>query len=227
MRNVAVILAAGKGERAGGDCPKQFRVLADGRTVLERCVDAFEASEEVNEIVVVTHPAYVSAVQAMLLKCSWAKVSAVIEGGAERWESSWNAVRYLVAAGYAADETNILLHDSARPFVSERILGDVCRALKEDEAVTVAVPVTDTLYIVREGRLTDVPPRSDFLRAQTPQAFRLGVIADAYRQFMADSAHQATDDIGVLRRYCPEVGIRIVAGDEANRKLTYAADFAQ
>ena len=111
--------------------------------------------------------------------------------------------------------------------VTERIIGDVCRALREAEAVTVAVPVTDTLYIVKEGRLTDVPPRSDFLRAQTPQAFRLSVIADAFRQFMAAGAVQATDDVGVLRHYRPDVSIRIVAGDEANRKLTYAADFAQ
>ncbi len=227
MRNVAVILAAGKGERAGGGVPKQFRMLRDGRTVLEQCVGAFEASEQIDEIIVVTHPAYVSAVQAMMLQCSWAKVTAIIEGGVERWESSWNAVHYLVTNGFEADKTNILLHDSARPFVTERIIGDVCRALREAEAVTVAVPVTDTLYIVKEGRLTDVPPRSDFLRAQTPQAFRLSVIADAFRQFMAAGAVQATDDVGVLRHYRPDVSIRIVAGDEANRKLTYAADFAQ
>lgn len=227
MRNVAVILAAGKGERAGGDRPKQFRTLGDGRTVLETCVAAFEASEWVDEIVLVSNRDYVSAVQAMLLQCGWAKVTAVIEGGSERWESSWNAVRYLLDAGYPAADTNILLHDSARPFVSDRILGDVCRALREDEAVTVAVPVTDTLYIVKEGRLSDVPPRADFLRAQTPQAFRLAVIGDAFRQFLSDSTHRATDDIGVLRRYRPDVSVRIVEGDEANRKLTYAADFAQ
>ncbi len=211
MRNVAVILAAGKGERAGGGVPKQFRMLRDGRTVLEQCVGAFEASEQID----------------VMLQCSWAKVTAIIEGGVERWESSWNAVHYLVTNGFEADKTNILLHDSARPFVTERIIGDVCCALREAEAVTVAVPVTDTLYIVKEGRLTDVPPRSDFLRAQTPQAFRLSVIADAFRQFMAAGAVQATDDVGVLRHYRPDVSIRIVAGDEANRKLTYAADFAQ
>lgn len=224
MRNIAVILAAGAGKRAGGGLPKQFRILKDGRTVLECCVAAFEACEAVDDIRIVTHKDYFAPVQQAILACGWQKVSAVIAGGAERWESSWNAIRSLAAEN---DDANILLHDCARPFVSDRILMDVCRALETREAVTVAVPVTDTLYRVTDGQVTDIPPRTAFLRAQTPQAFRLAVIRDAYRQFIADSEHDTTDDIGVLRRYRSDVAIHIVEGEEANRKLTFASDFIQ
>lgn len=221
MRNIAVILAAGSGTRAGGGLPKQFRRLADGRTVLETCVAAFEACGAIAEILIVTSPDYIVPVQQQILSSGWQKVSGIVSGGAERWESSWNAIRSLATD----DETNILLHDCARPFVSVRILDDVCRALEQSEAVTVAVPVTDTLYRVAENRMVDVPPRTDYLRAQTPQAFRLRVIREAYTRFVADTDHTTTDDIGVLRRYRPDVIIQIVEGEEANRKLTFAADF--
>ena len=224
MINIAVILAAGSGKRAGGGLPKQFRRLADGRTVLETCVAAFEACGAIDEILIVTHPDYIVPVQQQILSSGWQKVSGVVAGGAERWESSWNAIQSLAVD---EEQTNILLHDCARPFVSVRILDDVCRALEQSAAVTVAVPVTDTLYRVAENRLVDVPSRTDYLRAQTPQAFRLRVIREAYARFMADTDHTATDDIGVLRRYRPDVVIQIVEGEEANRKLTFAADFQQ
>ena len=222
MRNIAVILAAGLGQRAGGGVPKQFRMLENGRTVLETCVETFESVDAIDDIYLVSHPNYLSTVYQLVLSNGWQKVRAVLEGGEQRWESSWKAISHFKDA---APDTNILLHDCARPFVSERILTDVCQALTTSEAVTVAVPVTDTLYRVSDGQLLDIPPRTDYLRAQTPQGFRLAVIREAYERFIADEVHTATDDIGVLRQYRPDVAIRIVAGEEQNRKLTFASDF--
>lgn len=202
--------------------PKQFRMLENGRTVLETCVETFESVDAIDDIYLVSHPNYLSTVYQLVLSNGWQKVRAVLEGGEQRWESSWKAISHFKDA---APDTNILLHDCARPFVSERILTDVCQALTTSEAVTVAVPVTDTLYRVSDGQLLDIPPRTDYLRAQTPQGFRLAVIREAYERFIADEVHTATDDIGVLRQYRPDVAIRIVAGEEQNRKLTFSSDF--
>jgi len=221
MRNIAVILAGGTGSRAGAGVPKQFRRLEDGRTSLEACVQAFAASRSISEIVVVMHPDHIAQAQQLLRD----KAVTIIAGGSERWESSRNAIRHLATL---QEEANILLHDCARPFVSQRIIDDVCRALETHEAVTMAVPMTDTLYKVEslKWKVESIPPRSEYMRAQTPQAFRLSLIERAYRLALSDpDGVAATDDCGIVNKYIPEQPIYIVEGEEANRKLTYASDF--
>lgn len=229
MINIAVILAGGSGKRVGGDRPKQLLPLKDGRTVLQTAVDAFRACEEINDVVVVMHPDYVEEMSS-LLSCP------VIPGGKERWESSWNAIQYIAGSQLPNSQmVNILLHDAARPFVSEAIIRNVCKALEVHEAVTVAVPATDTIYEVTSASQDDgsaslclcrIPARSSMMRAQTPQAFRLPLIQRAYEIAIQDPALQATDDCGIVHTYLPEVPICIVEGEEQNRKLTFKEDFA-
>jgi 2-C-methyl-D-erythritol 4-phosphate cytidylyltransferase len=215
MKNIAVILAGGTGTRAGEGEPKQFRLLPDGRTVLETCVTAFAGL--VDSICVVTHPDFAERTRNILN----GRNIVVINGGKERWESSWNAIQAL-----GDEEANVLIHDCARPFVSSRIIADVCRALETHEAVTVAIPATDTLYMVNDCCVADIPPREKFMRAQTPQAFRLPLIRRAYELAMCDpNGVAATDDCGIVKRYLPEREIFIVEGEEANKKLTYKEDF--
>jgi 2-C-methyl-D-erythritol 4-phosphate cytidylyltransferase len=128
------------------------------------------------------------------------------------------------------DETDaaLWLHDAARPFVSQRILADVAQALEEHEAVTVAVPVTDTLYKVKGERLkvkvNSVPSRSEYMRAQTPQAFHLEVVADAYMRAIEADYNMATDDAGIVRKFASKHPIYIVMGEETNKKITYKED---
>ena len=216
MRNIAIILAGGTGVRAGGNQPKQFRLLPNGKTVLQTCVDAFEG--QVDAICVVIHPDYLDEARTMLANDR----IMLVPGGKERWESSWNAIQ---AIG-DNDNVNVLIHDAARPFVSARIIGDVCRALESHEAVTVAVPTTDTLYRVADSCVADIPQRADFMRAQTPQAFRLSLIRKAYEIALEDpKGICVTDDCGIIRHYMPKVPIYIVAGEETNKKLTYKEDF--
>lgn len=215
MRNIAVILAAGIGSRAGEGEPKQFRILENGKTVLETCVAAFDGL--VDGICVVTHPDYVERTEKLLRD----RNIMLVGGGKERWESSWNAIQAL-----GGGEVNVLIHDCARPFVSPRIIRDVCRALETNEAVTVAVPATDTLYHVADGCVAEIPQRAEYMRAQTPQAFRLSLIREAYTRALQDANGVAvTDDCGIVKRYVPEQKIVIVAGEEGNRKLTYKEDF--
>ena len=230
MRNIAIILAGGVGNRVGGDKPKQLLPLADGRTILEHSVDAFEQAPSIDEIAIVMHPDYSAEVQGMCEQNDWQKVTKIIPGGSERWESSWHAI---VAYMDEDEESALWFHDAARPFVSQRILADVALALETHSAVTVAVPVTETLYRVErrrasagenEWRVDSVPARSEYMRAQTPQAFHMEIVANAYMKAIADEAVIATDDVGIVRKYAPKQSIYIVMGDEENRKITFAQD---
>lgn len=236
MTNIAIILAGGIGSRVGGKMPKQLLPLEDGRSILEHSVEAFEQAKCINEIGIVMHPDYIACAEEMLLRNGWQKVAFIIAGGSERWESSVNAIQEIeqrigvpiLQPSYNHPITNILLHDAARPFVSQRIINDVCKALETHRAVTVAIPATDTMYAISQNAsgliVQDIPPRATLMCAQTPQAFRLEVITKAYDLAPQDPDLQATDDCGIVHHYLPEVPIYIVQGDPANRKITYKED---
>lgn len=215
------------GTRVGGNIPKQLIPLSDGRSVLEHSVDAFEAASCIDEIVIVMHPEWLKEAEKLSRRNAWQKVRQIISGGSERWESSWHAIQAF--SGQLSD-ISLWLHDAARPFVSQRILADVAEALETHAAVTVAVPVTDTLYKVRRDdvqgtkEVETIPSRTDFMRAQTPQAFHLDVLKEAFERALAQGQVAVTDDVGIVQAYMPEQPIFIVSGEEANRKITYAED---
>lgn len=226
MYNIAVILAGGIGARVGGNMPKQLLPLADGKTILEHSVDAFEQAGCINEVCIVMHPDYICEAEKMLQVNDWQKVKHIVAGGKERWESSVNAIRLyqerLESEQFA--EANILLHDAARPFVSQRIIGGVCEALETHEAVVVAIPSTDTVYEMQNGCVARIPNRSTIMRAQTPQAFRLPLIVKAYDIALNSENMQVTDDCGVVFNYIPTQPIHIVLGEEQNNKITFKED---
>ena len=249
MQNVAVILAGGIGARVGGNTPKQLLPLQDGKSVLEHAVGAFEQSPHIHEICIVMHPDYIAHAEQMLLANAWQKVRHIIPGGKERWESSVNAIRQVrgdrlevkgqetncqLPIANSHNAVNLLLHDAARPFVSQEIIARVCEALKEHEAVTVAIPSTDTVYEMVDGKVARIPQRSTIMRAQTPQAFRLKLIAEAYTKALsldslsaeacAEAHLPATDDCGIVHKYMSEVPIHIVLGEEQNKKITFKED---
>ena len=235
LKNIAVVLAGGIGARVGGNTPKQLLPLADGRSVLEHAVNAFEQSPHIDEVCIVMHPDYIAYAEQMLLANAWQKVSQIVPGGKERWESSVNAIRLLGERREAiGNEVNLLLHDAARPFVSQEIIARVCEALEEHEAVTVAIPSTDTVYEMVDGKVARIPQRSTIMRAQTPQAFRLELIAEAYAKALGTelcdiqacvACHlPATDDCGIVHEHMPEVPIYIVRGEEQNKKITFKED---
>ena len=224
--NIAVVLAGGVGARVGGNMPKQLLPLADGKTILEHSVDAFEQAECIDEVCIVMHPDYIAEAEKMLQANGWTKMRHIIPGGKERWESSVNAIRLyqekLSERKFA--DSNILLHDAARPFVSQRIIADVCSALKEHVAVVVAIPSTDTVYEMQNGCVACIPNRSTIMRAQTPQAFRLPLITKAYDIALNSENMQVTDDCGVVFNHIPTQPIHIVIGEEQNKKITYKED---
>ena len=249
LYNIAVILAGGIGARVGGNTPKQLLPLEDGHSVLEHAVNAFEQSPHIHEVCIVMHPDYIIHAEQMLLANAWQKVRHIIPGGKERWESSVNAIRQIrgerleaignenncqLPTSNSANIVNLLLHDAARPFVSQEIIANVCQALEEHEAVVVAIPSTDTVYEMVDGNVARIPNRSTIMRAQTPQAFRLELIAEAYTKALgvndlsaaacAEAHLPATDDCGVVFSHMPHVPIHIVLGEEQNRKITFKED---
>ena len=239
MYYIAVILAGGIGARVGGGVPKQLLPLQDGKSVLEHAVDAFEQSSHIDEICIIMHPDYIMHAEQMLLANAWQKVRHIIPGGKERWESSVNAIRLYMNQQNSLPfregaGVGLLLHDAARPFVSQEIIANVCEALKEHEAVTVAIPSTDTVYEMVDRKVALIPQRSTIMRAQTPQAFRLELIAEAYAkalgadicdvQACAEAHLPATDDCGIVHEHMPHTPIYIVLGEEQNKKITFKED---
>jgi 2-C-methyl-D-erythritol 4-phosphate cytidylyltransferase len=229
MRMVAVVLGGGTGRRLGSSAPKQLLELG-GRTLIEHCVDAFSRAPGVDEILVVMAGGYVEQVKVMLAEAGYRKVSAVIEGGTARSDSTRIALA-AIAADRAdrpdqAEESGVLLHDAARPLVDQRIIADCVAALAEREAIGTAVPSSDTIVFAPHGVMSHVPPREQLWRCQTPQCFRLPVIARAHELAAADPDFAPTDDCGVVLRYLPGVDVHIVPGNERNMKITYPQDLA-
>ena len=119
----------------------------------------------------------------------------------------------------------VLIHDAVRPGVSGSLIGRVCAALRSHAVANVVLPVVDTLIEVdTDGRMRRVPDRALLRRVQTPQGFHAPVLFEAYRRALADPNFRATDDCSVVFRYCPEIDIALVPGEERNLKLTYPED---
>jgi 2-C-methyl-D-erythritol 4-phosphate cytidylyltransferase len=218
---VAVLLAGGVGKRAGLGMPKQFAELR-GRTILEHSLAALHDHPQVDGVLVVMAPGFVDA--ARVITAAYPQVLDVIEGGAERSDSTVQALKWLEARGQVG---NVLIHDAARPLLTAEVIARCVSALATHEAVGVAVPSSDTIFCTDEtGALVDVPARQTLWRAQTPQGFRLATLHAAYDVALADPDFVATDDCSVVHRYLPDVAVHVVDGDERNIKVTGPLDLA-
>lgn len=217
--NIAVILAGGLGARLEKSLPKQFFKVA-GKMVIEHAVDAFEKNEFIDEIAIVINNHYIFMVEDMIVKNGWQKVKRILIGGKERYHSSQAAV----SAYSDFKEANLIFHDAARPLVSQRIINDVVESMKVYNAVDVAINSADTIIEVNNDIITTIPERMKLRRGQTPQGFKLEVIAKAYALALLDKNFKATDDCGIVSKYLPEEKIFVVKGEEVNMKLTYPED---
>ena len=208
MTTAAVIVAAGRGSRAGGEIPKQWQMLA-GRPVLAHTLAAFGG--HVDRLVLVIHPD--DRDRASTLSGD----ALVVDGGATRDASVRAALEALAGTGV----TRVLIHDGARPLVSEAVIGRVLAALEAYPGAAPALAVTDALWRGRDGLVDGTQDRAGLWRAQTPQGFRFDAILAAHR------AHpgQAADDVEVAR--AAGLDVAIVEGDEANLKLTFPGDFVR
>ena len=223
MRTVAVVLAGGSGERFGTSVPKQLLPFA-GRPLLEHSVAAFDQARAVDSVLVVMAASHAGRAREVLAAGGYRKLAGVIPGGTTRVESTRLAITEL-----GDRECDVLFHDAARPLVDQRIIADCVAALAEHRAVGVAVPSSDTIAVVSDGTMADMPRRDTLVRLQTPQGFRLSVIRRAHELAAADPRFAdllATDDCGIVLRYLPDVRVQIVRGSERNLKITFPRDLA-
>lgn len=228
---VAVVLAAGSGLRFDPANPKQLVSLA-GTPIVGWSIAAFERNPRVTDILVVVNAQVHQAVEQLIAAAGYTKVQAVIEGGAERSDSTEAALRMLADHGVPAD-AKVLIHDSVRPFVSQAQIDGCIDALDEFKAATVACPSTDTILLTQDlgdrETVVQVPERRHSFRAQTPQAFRFETIRTAYDLAADDPDFRPTDDTRVVVDYLPNEPVAIVGGSPLNMKVTTQDDmpFAQ
>lgn len=220
MKNIAVLLAAGSGSRFGGNTPKQF-LNVKGKLLIEYAMEAFQRHPMIDEIVVVTNELFIPKMEKLITEKKYDKFSQVLQGGAERYLSTLAAI----TAFKDEPEANLIFHDAARPFISEAIISATIESLKKHEAVVVAIPATDTiLKIGEESSIVGIPEREELYNAQTPQAFRLSVIEEAFEKALQDPNFKATDDGSVVFRYLPKQKVKIVKGEHRNIKITFEED---
>lgn len=215
MTVAALIVAAGRGTRAGPGAPKQYRLLA-GQPVLRRTLAAFSGHPGVDHVLTVIHPddraAYDEAAADL------PKILPPCSGGSTRQASVLLGLEALAAL----TPSRVLIHDGARPLVSPGIISRSIEALATRSGALVAIPLTDTIRRASDGLAGETIPRDGLWRAQTPQAFRFEAILAAHR---AMAGGETTDDVAVAAAAGIEVAM--IEGDEANMKITSADDLAR
>ncbi len=220
---VALIVAAGTGQRFGGEVAKQYRMLA-GRTVLARAVCALKNAAGIDAVRAVIDPDQIVAYRAAVAGIDLLEP---VAGGDTRQQS----VRRGLESVAALNPARVLIHDAARPLVSDALIGRVLAALERADGAVPALPVTDTLKRATEStagappgglRILETVSRDGLWRAQTPQGFRFGPLLEAHRRH-ADWA--ATDDAALIERAGGTV--ELVMGEEDNMKITGPDDLAR
>jgi 2-C-methyl-D-erythritol 4-phosphate cytidylyltransferase/2-C-methyl-D-erythritol 2,4-cyclodiphosphate synthase len=213
---IALVVAAGRGSRLGGDRPKQYLSLA-GEAILRRTLRALKAHPGIDGVRAVIHPddgdAYAEAAAGL-------DVLAPVHGGASRQESVLHGLESLAEAAPA----RVLIHDGARPFVDTATIDRVLAALETQPGAIPAIPVADTLKREGSGRaIAETVGRTGLWRAQTPQGFRFADILAAHRQ--AAGCAEASDDAAVMERAGHAVGL--IDGNPENVKVTTQDDLTR
>lgn len=226
MNCTAIVLAAGQGKRMGTKIQKQFLDLK-GKPVLWYSLHAFEMSEWIDEIILVTGEDLISYCKEEIVeRYGFQKVHAVVAGGAERYHSVYRGLQAISDV----EQRIVFIHDGARPFLTEDMIERVYKETLDHGACVVGMPVKDTIKIADEnGFIRETPKRSLVWQIQTPQVFDAELIVPAYRQViereqeLLDKGVQITDDAMVVETMCAHP-VKLVQGSYENMKLTTPED---
>lgn len=212
VKTAALIVAAGRGHRAGGGLPKQYRDLG-GEPVLKRTLRAFHAHPAIDTVMVVIHPDDQS-----YFELSNEFIGAnYCYGGNTRNQSVHNGLQAL--SNQSPD--HVLVHDAARPFVSEDLIQRLCDVLAGSDAVVPGLPITDATFTREQDAIGDSVDRGRLVRVQTPQAFHFSALLSAFET--QGSGKDYPDEASLMR--AAGVPVSIIEGDPANIKLTFPGDF--
>lgn len=217
-KNIAIVLAAGRGSRMGADIPKQFLMMGE-KPVLYYSLKVFQDSDVIDEVVLVIGKEYQEyCKEKILTPYGLSKVKTMTEGGSERYFSVYEGLKACGQCDF------VFIHDGARPFVSEEIIRRCLNGAKEYRACIAGMPVKDTIKIVDDaGNVEDTPPRERVWQVQTPQVFEYDLIYNAYSEMMRKSVSGITDDAMVIERFSEEK-VRMIRGSYENIKITTPED---
>ena len=207
MTTVAIIVSAGKGNRAGGKVPKQWRKIA-GKLVVDWSIDAFKNHSLVDFVIVVLPPNH-TLHREDVMTCV---------GGKSRSISVYNG---LMAAKILSPD-KVLIHDVARPAVSENIITDIISSINEETGAAPGLPITDALWKISDGEVEKTLDRDFIFRAQTPQGFPYSKILEAH-EYQSDE--RAFDDVELAKKS----GLKVIlkTGHTDNMKITTPEDFSK
>ncbi len=208
----AVVVAAGSASRMGG-IDKVMAPLG-GTPMVARTAAAFQNCDAIAEIVIVTRPDLIRPISALCAGMD--KVRAVVAGGSSRQESVWLGLNAL-----SEDIQLAAIHDGARPLVSNLVIDRTVRAANSYGAAAPAVPVKDTIKVVKGGLVEKTPERATLQAVQTPQVFDFDLLRGALKKAEEEKA-AVTDDCSAVERLGMKV--KIVEGDERNLKVTTPMD---
>lgn len=213
---VAILVAAGRGERMGASRPKAFLSLG-GEPLILKSARPFEAAASVASLVAVVPAADVAAARSLLAPLQ--KLVAVVAGGERRQDSVLEGLKQ-VPSGF---DGVVLVHDAARPFVDEALIEAVTVAAARTGAALPVLPLVDTIKRFREGHVVETLDRGELGAAQTPQGFRLDLLERAYEQAFRDRVTLTDEALAVER-----IGavVAVVPGSTRNRKITTPEDLA-
>jgi 2-C-methyl-D-erythritol 4-phosphate cytidylyltransferase len=210
---VAIIVAAGWGKRMGG-VDKIFAPLA-GRPLLTWVLDTFNRCKLIDQIIVVLSEENLKQGERLVLERDWSKVSDVCLGGEERQRSVANGLKLIKDCSW------VVIHDGARPLVTEVMIENGLKAAEESGAAVAAVPVIDTIKLADDnGFVLGTPPRNRLWAVQTPQVFRFDIITEAHNK----AEGMVTDDAALVERL--EYKTKLYMGSYDNIKITTFSDMA-
>jgi 2-C-methyl-D-erythritol 4-phosphate cytidylyltransferase len=214
--NIAIIVAAGSGNRFGGKTPKQFLEIG-GKPLIIHTLERFQACLKVNQIILVLPANQTSDFLQIVSKYGIIKLAKIVAGGKTRAESVWKGLKAI----HPTNAEIIAVHDGARPLVTpEEISACIEKAKVTGSAILVA-PVTDTIKEVKDGKITNTIDRNNLRRALTPQCFRYKILRKAFDS-VKDLTESATDESFLVEQLGIEVSI--VEGSAKNIKVTTTED---
>lgn len=214
----AIVLAAGSGKRMGTKTHKQY-LLIGGRPVLYYSLKAFQDSDLIDDIILVTGGGEGEYCRETIVeKYHMTKVTRIIPGGKERYESVWKGLQEAKRTGYT------FIHDGARPFVDDGMIRRAYESVCEHRACVAGMPAKDTIKVVDEdGVVVDTPDRSRLWIVQTPQVFETGLIFRAYERLISEGVTTATDDAMAVEKMLG-FPVHMFEGSYENIKITTPED---
>ena len=222
--NIAVVLAGGSGSRMGMvDRPKQF-IDIYGKPVIIHTLEAFEINEKIDAICVVCVKEWQDDLSLWLKEYDIRKVRWIANAGASRQESSLNALDAIKEV--CGDDDYVIIHDAARPLISQKIINENIVKVREYGACDTVVPAHDTIIRSIDGDTLDsIPARKELYMGQTPQSFRYSIVRKAYDDYFAlpeNERPEMTDDCGLVLHSGVKIGMAM--GDKLNMKITTMED---